>query len=110
MWSKQNTVSSFCEENPNQVLFESAEEAWFWFCRYDERTGYKIKTSRCKIIRPCSLDDIYIVVSKLYLAKKIHERHLKTLIKYGRMQIAPDIRVVDEQQEALWWNYAMDII
>ena len=110
MWSKQNTVSSFCEENPNQVLFESAEEAWFWFCRYDERTGYKIKTSRCKIIRPCSLDDIYIVVSKLYLAKKIHERHLKTLIKYGRMQIAPDIRVVDEQQEALWWNDAMDII
>ena len=26
------------------------------------------------------------------------------------MQIAPDIRVVDEQQEALWWNDAMDII
>ena len=44
------------------------------------------------------------------MAKKIHERHLKTLIKYGRMQIAPDIRVVDEQQEALWWNDAMDII
>lgn len=98
------------EENPNQMLFESAEEAWFWFCRYDNRTGYKIKSSAHRVERPCFLDDIYIVVTKLYLAKKIHERHLKTLIKYGRMQIAPDKRILDERQEALWWNDAMDII
>ena len=70
MWNKQNIIDNLCEENPNQVLFDSAEDAWLWFCRYDNRTGYKVKTSRCKIIRPCYLDDIYIVVSKLYLAKK----------------------------------------
>ena len=26
------------------------------------------------------------------------------------MQIAPDKRILDERQEALWWNDAMDII
>ncbi len=110
MWRKQNTVGDFCDENPNQVLFESAEEAWFWFCKYDARTGYKAKTSICKVVRPCFLDDIYIVVSKLYLARKISERHLKTIIKYGRMQMIPDERIVDEQEEALWWSDAMDKI
>ncbi len=110
MWNNQNVVNNYYEENLNQTLFESAEEAWFWFCRYDERTGYKIKTSRCRIVRPCFLDDIYIVVSKLYLAKKIRERHIKTLIKYGRMQVPPDSRIVDEQEEALWWDDAMSII
>ncbi len=110
MWRKQNTVGDFCDENPNQVLFESAEEAWFWFCKYDAMEKHKTKSSGCKVVRPCFLDDIYIVVSKLYLARKISERHLKTLIKYGRMQMAPDERIVDEQDEALWWSDAMDKI
>ena len=98
----------YFEENLDGILFQNAEEAWFWFCKYDGRTGYKSNTSNKRIIRPCQLDDIYIVVSKLYIAKKIGERHLKTLIKYGRMQIAPDSRVVEEQEEALWWDDAMD--
>lgn len=96
------------EENPNQMKFGSAEEAWFWFCKYDEKTGYKINNSNNKIVRPCFLDDIYIAVSKLYFARKIGERHLKTLIKYGRMQIIPDERIIEEQEEALWWSDAMD--
>lgn len=101
--------SSFCyEENQDTVLFQSAEEAWFWFCRYDERSGYKYNSSNKRVIRPCQLDDIYIVVSKLYIAKKIGERHLKTLIKYGRMQLAPDVRIEEEMEEALWWDDAMD--
>ncbi|MCR5506992.1 MAG: hypothetical protein K6F04_04050 [bacterium] len=107
----QANLNYFYEENPNQVLFESAEEAWFWFCKYDNmKNGHKSKTSNIVISRPCVLDDIYIVVSKLYLARKIKERHLKTLIKYGRMQIAPDERIVDEQDEAIWWSDAMDKI
>ena len=98
----------YFEENLDGILFQNAEEAWFWFCKYDGRTGYKSNISNKRIIRPCQRDDIYIVVSKLYIAKKIGERHLKTLIKYGRMQIAPDSRVVEEQEEALWWDDAMD--
>ncbi len=95
------------EENPNQVLFDSAEEAWFWYCKYEEKSFSKSNSSN-KIIRPCYLDDIYIVVSKLYLARKISERHLKTLIKYGKMQVVPDHRILEEQEEALWWDDAMD--
>ncbi len=99
----------FCnDENLDCILFDSAEEAWFWFCRYDERIGYKSNNSNFKIIRPCQLDDIYIVVSRLYIARKISERHLKTLIKYGRLQIVPDERILEEQEEALWWSDAMD--
>ncbi len=100
----------FFDKNQNYVLFENAEEAWFWYCRYDERNGFKLNNSSNRIIRVCNLDDIYLVVSKLYLAKKISERHLKTLIKYGRMQIVPDERIEEEKDEALWWSDAMDKI
>jgi hypothetical protein len=96
------------QEEDNAVLFESAEEAWFWYCKYENKSPYKMKNSNRVIIRPCVVDDIYLAVSKLYLAKKISERHLKTLIKYGRLFCPPDARVREEEMEALWWDDAMD--
>lgn len=100
---------SFLEEGMNNtLLFESAEEAWFWYCKYEKKTPYKSNNSNSVVVRPCGVDDIYLSVLKLYFAKKISERHLKTLVKYGRMFCAPDYRILEEQDEALWWDDAMD--
>ncbi|MBD5398134.1 hypothetical protein HDR60_01345 [bacterium] len=96
------------ENESGEVLFECAEDAWFWYCKYEKRNPYKSNNSNKVIVRPCMLDDIYLSVVKLYLAKKISERHLKTLIKYGRLQCPPDSRIKDEEMEALWWDDAID--
>lgn len=104
-----NDDLSFDFENEfGEVLFDSAEEAWFWYCRYENKSPFKLKNSNKSIARPCVLDDIYLCVVRLYLAKKIRECHLKTLIKFGRKFCAPDFRIFEEQQEALWWDDAMD--
>lgn len=96
------------ENDSGEVLFSCAEEAWFWYCKYEKRTPYKTKNSNKVVVRPCLLDDIYLSVEKLYWAKKISNRHVKTLIKYGRMLCPPDARIKDEEMEALWWDDAMD--
>ncbi len=99
---------NYIETEIGEVLFDCAEDAWFWYCKYEKRTPYKSNNSNSVVIRPCVIDDIYLCVVKLYLAKKISERHIKTLVKYGRMLCPPDARVKDEAMEALWWDDAMD--
>ena len=95
--------------NPdNTVLFNSSEEAWFWFCKYNERRdGYKRESSANTVIRPCFLDDVYIVVSRLFLSGKITKKDLDVLVKYGKKQIAPDIRTFEEYEDALSWQDSM---
>ncbi|MDR1008770.1 MAG: hypothetical protein LBL52_00780 [Rickettsiales bacterium] len=95
---------------PGEILFRSAEEAWFWYCRYEERTIMKQRQEpeTAKIRRPCHLDDVYLCVAKLYIARKISERHVKTLVKYGRLGLAPDPRIAEEERESLWWDDALD--
>ncbi len=98
----------FLENDLGETLFNSAEEAWFWYCKYEKKSPYKLNNSNKSILRPCVVDDIYLCVVKLYLAKKIRECHLKTLIKFGRKFCPPDSRLQEEEQEALWWDDAMD--
>ena len=95
--------------NPeNIVLFDSSEEAWLWFCKYSgRRDGYKRESSANIVFRPCSLDDVYIVVSRLYLSGKITKKQLEVLLKYGEKQIIPDDRIFDEYEDAVLWRDAM---
>ncbi|MDR1476626.1 MAG: hypothetical protein LBI17_00680 [Rickettsiales bacterium] len=95
-------------EKSGEVLFSGAEEAWFWYCRYENHTPYKANNSNAVIERPCAVDDIYVSVAKLYLARKIGERHVRTLVKYGRAQVPPDPRVAGQEDEAMWWDDALD--
>ena len=90
------------------VQFNDVEEAWFWFCKYDDRRdGFKRKNSAKTVSRPCFLDDIYVVVSRLYFAGKITKRHLGVLSKYGKRQIVPDDRIFEEMEDAQYWKEVM---
>ena len=95
--------------NPGNIMqFVSAEEAWFWFCKYNgRRNGYKSVSTAHKVLRPCSVDDVYIVVSKLLLSGAITKQHLSVLLKYGKHQIEPDGRIFDECEDAVLWREAM---
>jgi hypothetical protein len=93
---------------PVAVPFSDSEEAWFWYCKYEERSSFRSSNSNREVVRPCQLDDIYICAVRLVLDNKISRRHLSTLIKYGRRQAPPDFRVKAEESESIWWDDAMD--
>jgi hypothetical protein len=104
----QTEKKGYCFEESGEVSFSCAEEAWFWYCRYENHTPYKANNSNDVITRPCVVDDIYVSVAKLYLARKIGERHVRTLVRYGRAQVPPDPRIADQEEEAVWWDDAID--
>jgi hypothetical protein len=95
------------DEDLGEVLFDSAEDAWLWFCKYEKKSPYKPKNSNRVIARPCVLDDIYLCVSKLYLAKKINKRQMSVLVSYGRLMLPPDGRIERERNDAIAWDSAM---
>jgi hypothetical protein len=95
-------------EGPIAIPFSDAEEAWFWYCKYEERSVFRSSNSNRETPRPCQLDDIYICVVRLALDGKISRRHVATLVKYGRKQRPPDFRVKDEEMESMWWDDALD--
>jgi hypothetical protein len=88
--------------------FKSAEEAWFWYCRNEERNKTLRSYSRSDFERPCRPDDVYIVAARLYISKRLSERHIRTMVEFGRRQLVPDPRVREEEAAALWWDDAMD--
>ena len=88
--------------------FKDSEEAWFWYCRYEERSVFRSGKGARDVLRPCQLDDIYICVARLFIDKKIGRRHIKTLVKYGNLLVPPDPRIEAEAMDALWWDDALD--
>ena len=62
------------------VLFDSPEEAWFWFVQgmKARNVGERLVSSGC-IERPCSIDDIFLALARLVRLNLIRERHMRVL-------------------------------
>jgi hypothetical protein len=80
------------------ILFESAEEAWFWgiLSRRREETA-----------RPCEPMELLRIVDRLYRQRRLIRDHLLVLSFYGRRRAAPDPRCRREQRAAALWREAM---
>jgi hypothetical protein len=98
------------ENDSADILFGNAEEAWFWYCKYENKSGYKRNNSNSSVARPCVLSDIYLSVARLYFSKKIKARHMRVLVKYGHLFAPPDARVVGEEKDAALWDEAMGML
>lgn len=90
--------------------FESAEEAWFWFIRCQQKRleGARLLHWRGKTTRPCDPDDIYRAVMFLKRAKRIQKSHLIVMGYFGLRNCPPDERDDTEKQAARLWNTAME--
>ena len=87
-------------------LFDTAEEAWMWFC-FCEMTPKSFKRSKDNTTRPCETSDIAIVVKRLFQQKILTPAHLKILNLYGEKQTPPFEQTGDPKQHCQLWKQAL---
>ncbi len=94
-----------------EKLFDTVEDVWFWFVKYEmDKENYEFYKPRkiSGVERPCFLDDIHIIVSRLYLSGKITKTELHVMFKYGKLQRSPDKYYECEETELKLWQSGMD--
>jgi hypothetical protein len=93
-------------DNAETVLFETVEQAWFWFIQAQQARieGVRLTSHVGLIPRPCQPVDILQVLDRLYRAKEISMDHLLVLRHYGRRMLPPDPRRPKEIRAWRLWN------
>jgi hypothetical protein len=91
------------------VPFESAEQAWFWFISSSEarNDGARIVAGQGLVPRPCEPIDILRIVDRLYRVRRLQKDHLLVLRYYGRRHLPPDHRRIREMRACKIWHEAM---
>lgn len=90
------------------IQFLSAEDAWFWYCRMQRERHLGYRPNGSGGFRPCDIDDIALVFSRLCSAGKITDRHVNAMLRYGCQQVRPDRRVDPRGLQA--WDEGMDLL
>lgn len=90
--------------------FQNAEQIWFWFVYSKGMRGRCIRGFGNTAQRPCELLDVEMMVTKLYLAGRLNDKHLTTMKKYGDRRRAPNPNDWSERRDAELWTTAMQIL
>ena len=90
--------------------FESAEEAWFWYCLCEQTNRQSRSHNNYKIIRPCETSDIFIAVKKLLKCGILKPIHVKILSKYGFQQVPPHPHFGDSLKICNLWREALNFL
>ena len=100
---------SFNTDNRPERFFETAQDAWMWFCFCE--TTPKAKQSSCsEFSYPCEPSDIAIIIKRLFMQKKISKAQLDILEKYGIKQMPPHENYGDSKRICLLWKQALERI
>lgn len=93
-----------------QVPFQSAEEAWFWYVRCQKARGAGMRMIRGMELtaRPCMPDDIYRAVKTLAARRVIDGAHVRVLKSFGELERPPDPRCTEEASAYALWDQALD--
>ena len=100
---------SFELDNRPERFFETAQEAWMWFC-YCESNPKIPKDNSTGFGYPCEPSDIAIVVKKLFLGKQLTKQHIRILEKYGLKQLPPHEKSGDPIWVCQMWKQALEKI
>ena len=100
---------SFIQEKETQ-LFDSAEEAWFWYCRCEQIGCPRPYNSNKTITRPCETSDIFIALKNLLRKGTLRAAHIKVLTKYGYSQVPPHPHFGDGIKICSLWKEALDFL
>ncbi|MBI4968526.1 MAG: hypothetical protein HZC25_10455 [Rhodospirillales bacterium] len=92
------------------VPFASAEEAWLWYCQCQiaRNDGARIESQMGDYPRPCTPDDIYRAVDRLYRFRLIDRPHLIILADYGSRLAVPSPAQADQVKASILWDEALD--
>jgi len=106
---RKSTPPPLSQMSPT-ALFQSAEEAWFWFirCQKARDDGARFDGKPSLFSRPCEPDDVYRAIKELLLKRRITRQHVRVLNDYGQSERPPDPRCREEQHPHRLWNEALD--
>ena len=102
----KNKYLSFTD-NRETTPFESAEEAWFWYCLCEELGFERAKGHTDKTARPCETSDIILAVKRLLRDGSLQPEHIRILQKYGFEQAPPHINFGATQKICNLWKEAI---
>ena len=105
----RNKYLSFIREKETQP-FDSAEEAWFWYCRCEQMEYPRPSNNNTMMTRPCETSDIFITLKKLFRSGVLRAAHIKVLSKYGYSQIPPHPHFGDDSKICALWKEALDFL
>ena len=87
---------------------EVAEKMWFDWCVADDIKKDSMGLKRYSVrVRGFTHTDMIIVLTRLIERKKIDERHLLVLKKYGEKRRAPQL---NKPSDIKLWNEAIDAL
>ena len=94
------------------TLFDSAEEAWFWFMQANNarQDGARIVANLGLYKRPCEPSDILKILERLRRHRRLDMHHFRVMRHYGERMMAPDPTRPREAMAARLWAEAMDIL
>lgn len=106
--NKDKVINNMQEE----VLFDNAQEAWFWFMQANEAkiVGAKCLSGEAKTSRPCEPEDIMNIVHRLYKQRSLLMDHVRILAHYGKRLSAPDKNRYREKKAYTIWKDAFSKI
>ncbi len=90
--------------------FECAEEVWFWFCRSLNARSDGARGGKGDFIgylRDCEICDIERIIRRLRIEGKISRRHLRVMIKWGKLNVPPYYDSRAKRSEVRLWDSAM---
>ena len=61
----RNKYLGFTKERETEP-FDSAEEAWFWYCRCEQMGTNRPLNSKTTVARPCETSDIFLTLKGLF--------------------------------------------
>jgi hypothetical protein len=89
--------------------FASAAEAWFWYmaCHQARIDGARVVAGRSAVARPCEPADIHLATLKLLQSGRLRPHHLRIMVRYGRIMMAPDPSRSPQLPDCALWREAM---
>lgn len=105
----RNKYLSFIRDKETQP-FDSAEEAWFWYCRCEQIGHPRPLNNNVAMARPCETSDIFITLKNLFKTGVLRAAHIKVLSKYGYSQTPPHPHFGDDSKICALWQEALDFL
>ena len=87
--------------------FDSAEEAWFWYCLCEQQGANRGHCGDSNVCRPCETSDIFVAVKSLLRGGVLRPAHVKVLSKYGYCQVPPHPHFGDSLKICKLWKEAL---
>lgn len=97
---------------PGAEPFESASQAWFWACSAlaAAREGANRPSDLSTMPRACEPHDVFLLVKRLHLVRRLTDAHLRVLGRYGRECIEPELSPCHITWEGRLWLDAMEAL